>query len=392
MSAAELVIAKFGGQSALARLVGKRQSTIQHWAKSGRIPAQWQARLLEVAGQQGVVLSAADFIGATAHSHVVQFYEQDSYLIEEVARFVGAGLSSGNGAVVVATDVHRKLLAECMERHGFDLGEAANAGVYVARDAAETLSSFMVAGRPDRARFQATLKAIIEQVNRRATCKFPRAAVFGEMVQILWREGNRQGAIQLEELWNELEEVSDFSLLCAYSMDNFGRREYAMGFAAVCSKHSEVIPAESYSALPAGPERNRTIARLQQRARALETEVSEAEEQLALFRQAPGLGSFEIRLKTDTVALSPQARQLLGLPASSLAVAEFLKVFAGGDQKKLSSAIRRVFAEQKQFDLPCQLVTGSRPRSLRVFGKVLADPKERRILGVVQAVTLAVAR
>ena len=35
---AERVIRRFGGQSALAALLGRRQSTIQHWARTGHIP------------------------------------------------------------------------------------------------------------------------------------------------------------------------------------------------------------------------------------------------------------------------------------------------------------------------------------------------------------------
>ena len=37
-NAAERIIRRFGGQSALAALLGKRQSTIEHWARTGRCP------------------------------------------------------------------------------------------------------------------------------------------------------------------------------------------------------------------------------------------------------------------------------------------------------------------------------------------------------------------
>lgn len=56
------VIAKFGGQSALARLIGKRPSTVQHWASQGTIPAKWQRELLRIANEQGIDLSARDLI------------------------------------------------------------------------------------------------------------------------------------------------------------------------------------------------------------------------------------------------------------------------------------------------------------------------------------------
>ncbi len=62
LSAAERIIRRFGGQSALAALLGKRQSTVQHWAKTGRIPSQWHGVLMSVARQRGVVLEPKDFV------------------------------------------------------------------------------------------------------------------------------------------------------------------------------------------------------------------------------------------------------------------------------------------------------------------------------------------
>lgn len=61
-NAAERIIRRFGGQSALAALLGKRQSTIQHWARTGRVPAQWQQPLMSLARERGVILEAQDFV------------------------------------------------------------------------------------------------------------------------------------------------------------------------------------------------------------------------------------------------------------------------------------------------------------------------------------------
>jgi len=62
MNAAQRVIARFGGQTPLARLLGKRQSTVEHWAKTGRIPAQWHRKLLALARERGVMLEPKDFV------------------------------------------------------------------------------------------------------------------------------------------------------------------------------------------------------------------------------------------------------------------------------------------------------------------------------------------
>jgi hypothetical protein len=40
--------------------------------------------------------------------------------------------------------------------------------------------------------------------------------VFGEMVALLWADGDRNGALVLEELWNDLTRRMSFPLLCAY--------------------------------------------------------------------------------------------------------------------------------------------------------------------------------
>lgn len=62
MNIAQNVIQKFGGQSALARLIGKGQSTIQYWTKAGTIPAKWQNELLRLARENNINLNTNDFI------------------------------------------------------------------------------------------------------------------------------------------------------------------------------------------------------------------------------------------------------------------------------------------------------------------------------------------
>ena len=66
-NAAVQVIRRFGGQSALAQLLGRRQSTVEHWAGTGRIPAQWHQPLMSLARERGVALEARDFVEPQAH-------------------------------------------------------------------------------------------------------------------------------------------------------------------------------------------------------------------------------------------------------------------------------------------------------------------------------------
>jgi hypothetical protein len=62
VSPATRVIDRFGGQSQLARLIEKNPSTVQYWANTGRIPAKWHARLLELASQQGLTLAPSELV------------------------------------------------------------------------------------------------------------------------------------------------------------------------------------------------------------------------------------------------------------------------------------------------------------------------------------------
>ena len=62
MNKAKLIVDKFGGQSALARLIGKGQTTVQYWVKTGIIPARWQSEILKLAKEQEVDLTPDDFI------------------------------------------------------------------------------------------------------------------------------------------------------------------------------------------------------------------------------------------------------------------------------------------------------------------------------------------
>jgi hypothetical protein len=64
MNAAQRVIDKFGGQTALAGLLNKRQSTVQYWVRAGAIPAKWHQPLLRLSAESGISLSPADLVNS----------------------------------------------------------------------------------------------------------------------------------------------------------------------------------------------------------------------------------------------------------------------------------------------------------------------------------------
>lgn len=67
----QMIVDKFGGQSGLAAALGKRQSTVQHWVKSGVIPAKWHPVILECARGRGLDLAPGDFLPPSQPPSVV---------------------------------------------------------------------------------------------------------------------------------------------------------------------------------------------------------------------------------------------------------------------------------------------------------------------------------
>jgi len=151
--------------------------------------------------------------------HIVQFYESDDRLCERIADFLWIGLDDGDALVVVATEAHRSLIAQRLQSRSLDIEQACSAGRLLFLDAEQTLKQFMVGGRPNANLFQALVGGTLEE--RARSGRSGRIRAFGEMVDVLWRSGNRSGAIELEELWNDLKRTRPMSLLCAYALASF---------------------------------------------------------------------------------------------------------------------------------------------------------------------------
>jgi signal transduction histidine kinase/ActR/RegA family two-component response regulator len=203
--------------------------------------------------------------------HFVQFYETDSFLLNSLTDFVGTGLRAGNGVVVLGAKGRRQGLDESLRQSGLDPSALRASGQYLPLDAAKTLSQFMIGELPDRALFTEVVGSIIERAGRGGR----ELRAFGEMVALLWEAGNYEGAIRLEELWNDLQKTHSFSLFCAYPMKQSDGRARVKPFTDVCAAHARIIPAESYMALTNQDDRASEIVELQRRSKSLEAEVKE---------------------------------------------------------------------------------------------------------------------
>jgi signal transduction histidine kinase len=247
-------------------------------------------------------------------AHVVQFYGEDGFLLDELSRFIGTALGAGEAAVVIATEEHREGLAQRLKAWGLDTAKAVAQGRYVALDASQTLAKIMLGGWPDSARFAEVVGGVLAQVRAAANVEPGHVVAFGEMVALLWAEGKPDAAVRLEQLWNGLAQSHSFSLRCAYPMSSFYREEHGDLLLKICAEHSDVIPGESFTALASQDQRLRSIAQLQQKAQALETEIAERRQVEEKLRR--NQAELESVVEQRTAALRQLSSRLLNLQDS----------------------------------------------------------------------------
>jgi hypothetical protein len=173
------------------------------------------------------------------HNHYVHFYNDDSALLDEVSRYIGGALGTGDSAVVIATPTHREGIRKRLHQCGFDFMYPTLKRRYLEFDAAGTLSQFMVDGLPDAASFSGIMSNALVKARVAAQGQPPRVAAFGEMVALLWAQGNEDAALALERLWNDLAHSNSFDLYCAYPKSAFALGDEEP-FLKICREHSQV--------------------------------------------------------------------------------------------------------------------------------------------------------
>ena len=176
------------------------------------------------------------------HHHEVGFYFDDQQFLAGVTRFLATALRAGNPAIVVASQAHHNQLLPILQAHGLHLDLAVEQGRYLPVDVMDALSNFMVNGMLNPSRFVSTFGDLIRKASESVE-RGRRVAIFGEGVQILWEQGKRAAAIQIEKLCNEIEKEYDVDILCGYSCyDGEGALHNDIILQQICAEHSAVYP------------------------------------------------------------------------------------------------------------------------------------------------------
>ena len=177
-----------------------------------------------------------------AHHHAVQFYGNDNSLFTTVSGFLGQGLVDGSPGIIIATASHGKAILERLKARLIDIDRAQRSGQLVVLDAHRTLERFMVGDLPDTEAFEENVGQVIAALLK-GHSERTLIRAYGEMVDVLWKQGRIEATIRLEMLWNKLANQYGIALLCGYAVGNFGRSPAA--FEEVCRQHTHVVPADA---------------------------------------------------------------------------------------------------------------------------------------------------
>jgi MEDS: MEthanogen/methylotroph, DcmR Sensory domain len=195
-----------------------------------------------------------------AEYHAVRFYDNDTSLARIVAEFLHQGFDRGGPGIVVASAIQREAIIRELTNRSLEVAELQHSHDLLMLDAEETLPTFMTDGKPDARKFRDRMCQAIESVCRgRTNCT---VRIYGQMVDVLWQGGERDAAIRLEVLWNQLAQTEAFSLLCGYAIGNFYKDA---GFEDICRQHSHMVSADGQANRVVSPECDRNQRRLESR-------------------------------------------------------------------------------------------------------------------------------
>ena len=176
----------------------------------------------------------------SGHFHAVRFYEDAASLAKMVAGFVAEGLITGQPGIL---DRHARASAchqPAVIGHGIQPGPAEEPAqpARCSTRARPSPPSWWTACR-NAERFEEVMIPVIDAACRNRTDCVIRA--YGEMVDVLWKDGKEAAAIRLEMLWNQLANVRAGSRCCAAI--RWAASTKTRPFDDICHQHTHMVSA-----------------------------------------------------------------------------------------------------------------------------------------------------
>jgi len=184
---------------------------------------------------------------AGPRDHIVQLYQDQQFLNRAVCRFAAGAIANGEGVILVPTSAHWEAFSPRLEAEGVDVKAAQARGQLTVVDADELLPRFMRDAMPDAPVFLGLAAEVIS--NARAQERYPKVRWWGEMVNVLWEQGNVAASMSLEDQFDRLAKHHEIAIFCSFVMDNFNSEVHSRLLPRLGQNHSHLIPVEDYARL-----------------------------------------------------------------------------------------------------------------------------------------------
>jgi hypothetical protein len=100
---------------------------------------------------------------------------------------------------------------------------------------------------PDAPVFMGLAADVIKST--RDDARYPRVRWWGEMVNVLWEQGNVGASMSLEDQFDRLAKHHEIAIFCSFVMDNFNNEVHSRLLPRLGQNHSHLIPVEDYARL-----------------------------------------------------------------------------------------------------------------------------------------------
>ncbi len=184
---------------------------------------------------------------AGPRDHIVQLYQDQQFLNRAVCRFAAGAIANGEGVILVPTAAHWEAFRPRLEAEGVDVQAAQGRGQLTVVDADELLPRFMKDAMPDAPVFLGLAANVI--ANARDDNRYPKVRWWGEMVNVLWEQGNVAASMSLEDQFDRLAKHHEIAIFCSFVMDNFRSEVHSRLLPRLGTNHSHLIPVEDYARL-----------------------------------------------------------------------------------------------------------------------------------------------
>jgi hypothetical protein len=143
--------------------------------------------------------------------HIVAYYETDDLLLESLCAYLNSS-SEQQSCIVITKPLIISRLHKTLSSN--NSSKTHSNEQFTAMDSLSVLDDFMIEGKPSKKLFFSLMNTVIENTpNNNKPLR-----IYGDMVVKLWESGDKEAALDLEQLWTELGKIHTFSLYCAYPL------------------------------------------------------------------------------------------------------------------------------------------------------------------------------